>query len=154
MKIENICVHPTTKYSSQYALGWDKDGARFHVWLDRETKEVTMELFKNPPLGTNLWGEGYFSTRHLDLHAKQNWLDFTEAFKFAEDNNLFQVEEARLKAELEAEDVKHQKAVRKRKLETAGPRLYEALQLILNETATIIDLKQIARKAIEEADKA
>ena len=55
---------------TNYAIGWNKDGARFHVWFTDSVVEDT--IYKNPPHGTKCHAEGWFETRRLDLTAKKH----------------------------------------------------------------------------------
>lgn len=51
--------------SLQLALSCHYDGARFHIWLNRETlKPCDSKLYKNSIAGYK--EEGYFSTRYLE----------------------------------------------------------------------------------------
>lgn len=154
--ITNIDV---TIHSTRYALAWVKDGLRYHVWLDRTTRAINDDgptLYKNPPLGTPHRGEGYFTTRHLNLRTKQNYKDFSYALEFAKTNDIFERAESQDKAQKDAEHLKHMQLLRRRQLERSGPALYEALQqIMLPATFNSFDqIQNIAKKAIEEADKA
>lgn len=49
------------------AVSCEYGGARFHLWINRETLQpVDNVLYKNPPSGTEYQGPGYFKTRQLD----------------------------------------------------------------------------------------
>lgn len=72
MKLTNVEV--TTSEFGQFALGCEYKGARYHVWLDRQTKAMSRDthgggttLFKNSiPRQREA---GYFKTRKLDADA-------------------------------------------------------------------------------------
>lgn len=49
-----------------FAVGFDYDGARYHIWF-RGFKPQDSTLFKNPPLGAMRGGANHFDTRRLDL---------------------------------------------------------------------------------------
>ena len=60
------------------SASWEQDGARFHIWLNHETGAPRSGIYKNPPRGTPLRGEGWFDTRHLEPGPK--WAPILAAF--------------------------------------------------------------------------
>jgi hypothetical protein len=72
MKKEPTDFHATYSLYGQPSVGCNFDGARYHVWLDRETLEFSETLYKNPPLGVEHRGPGWFATRRLDINSKAN----------------------------------------------------------------------------------
>lgn len=167
MSLQNIHVFIGSSFSAEYALGWEKDGLCYHIFLSRPARELRKQIFdrpefvvyKNPPNGVKYKDveNGYFPTRHLDLKAKQNWIDYQEAYNYAIEHKLFEVAEADRTAKNEAEHLESMQRQRTARLQKAGPALYDALHQILDcgHTFTRLEeIRQIARKAIEEADKA
>lgn len=68
----------TTVHSSQYAVKWEANGARFHVWM-RGPGEIGNDLivYKNPPLGVQRRAENWFETRRMKLNSAA-WSQVTQ----------------------------------------------------------------------------
>lgn len=106
-------LHMTVS-GNMVSVDWEKDGARFYVWLqiDREAyqdsrrhgvpvspyavrvdgKRCDRVLYKNPPKGVERRGPGYFKTRYLDATANANSRMVREALEAAERLGLYQQE--------------------------------------------------------------
>ena len=133
MKISNISVS-TYSGSSQYAIGWhDKEGNRYHVWLERVTRERQNDiLYKNPPNDVKYKGEGYFPTRRLDVTSKSHFGTFQYVMAEATRLQLFEQKEARVKAGEDAEAARNRIAYVERCKKEAGPVLYAALRALVD----------------------
>lgn len=108
--------------------------------FDRKTRtRRDNTMYKNPRLGVTYKGPGYFHTRHLDVNGKANMAAYIEALGIANDKMLFDKAEAKVQVEKEKELQQHREALRKQRIEKAGPALLEALQGLITWAATHFD---------------
>jgi hypothetical protein len=151
MKIEN--VHVTTQsYSQSYCLSWDAKGARYHVWLNRETRGLQDNtLFKNPPLGVEHRGPGYFPTRRLDASKQSGTEMIALAWEAATTLDLFALAEKTCKIEQEQELARASENARVQRIRQAGPLLLVALQACLT-AHPIMELNPAVRTALNSVE--
>lgn len=161
--ITSISVSQHGEYSFRYALCWTTEEARYHVWLDalRQLQDAT--IYKNPPLGVEHRGPGYFSTRHLKASDKANQLVVAHVLSEAVRVDMFGFADLKVQAQRERERAENKERARIRRSKEAGPALYAALKhlhdaALLHESshghsvASDVIWDEVA-KAIAEADK-
>ncbi len=124
----NIRIHGLSYANRLAELGWEKDGARFHVWIKTDTLTDTGILYKNPPNDIEFRGPEYFDTRHLDPTAKANAATVEFAKQYARDHDLVNKARADLQAEKNREAADLAEAARIATIKEAGPDLLAALQ--------------------------
>lgn len=105
LNITNVSVG---LHHDRYALSCDYDGAHYHVWIRlldgllMGYSKDDLVLYKNPPVGTSMYDQGYFRTRRLDTQTKANAALIAEMVRIRDEQNLLQVaidEEAAKQAE-------------------------------------------------------
>lgn len=117
----NAHDHNIAGFWHQMSIGWDMDGARFHVWLrdvrskknarkydangarligTYEADELQMDdvIFKNPPTHIERRQPGHFDTRRLDASKKVNQALITAVLQHVREHRLVEQEIDRLKA--------------------------------------------------------
>lgn len=112
---------------SSISLGFDCDGARYHVWLDKHG-EMREPLYKNPPRNIEYKKEGWFKTRELDLAAQSSQKLLKAAL--AQAGNFRAAYAAAYKAgedKLAAEKAANAEASRIALVKEAGPALLPSL---------------------------
>lgn len=129
VKVINLVEH---QLPGRAAIGWDFNGARFHIWVQTEPLELREPvLFKNPPLSMGFHKPGYFETRKLDVTKRNNNAMIMEAFRLVKEQGL--IEKARA-AFVEAEAIRrneYTEALRRMKIKDAALELHAALELAL-----------------------
>jgi hypothetical protein len=122
-------LHATSYFGDKFAVGFDYDGARYHIWFrDGRDEEV---LYKNCPLGLKSTDAGYYEPRKLDLSkpfglAVLTWIEPRFEALTAQAKALCDAEAA-------AEQALHKEAKRAEQVRAAAPDLAEALQGLLAE---------------------
>lgn len=136
MEITNVKVE-CWEYSD-YALSCEYQGARYHVWLDRKTRELRGEkkpgsifrdaptLFKNPAVGTNHPVD--FRTRKLRPNSRFGFKIILAMRQRADAEDLFSKAEASLREESEAESQRECERQRLILIQATAPDLLEALK--------------------------
>ena len=146
--MENVTVtdHGSQLDSTNLALSWDHDGARWHVW-----EQDPSVLYKNPPLGVGRRKAGWFATRELDATNKVNAALIRKAREIAVQAGLYEkaAEDKRQKAEAEA--VERQRLIILHQHKEAAEELYAACKLALSGT-TNPAIEPVLRAALEKAD--
>ncbi len=118
-KIENIAIIAYTACDRPYAIQWEYNGARYHIWEFHGTKQNPNDtpfatIYKNPPLapdGRSLsYGNtGYFKTTKLNGAIARNAWMIDEVRRQVKERDLVgQIErnrQATLFAEIAARDV-------------------------------------------------
>lgn len=125
--VTKVDVSVYSNECKRFSLQWEKDGARYHVWLDeKHNVEIVLKrrgldrgavLYKNPPLHIKHGQEGYFGTRRLDA-AKHATL-IIAITNYAEAAGLFT-------AAIEREQSKENKRLAEIAAENAAERVKEA----------------------------
>lgn len=96
-KTITIEVHVGSPYSP-FCLAWVYDGARYHVWLNRATKELEQRvLFKNSI--PNRGETGYFECRRLKADIERNAELIGLAMHMATVGDLFNKAEQKMRDE-------------------------------------------------------
>lgn len=101
IEIANVEVLCTSEYSD-YALSWTTKEARFHVWLDRQTKALRPDALHKRS-HAEYKQEGYFY-RRLKVEIPRNAAMIEEARRIAEDRDLYTLATYKLKERDQAED--------------------------------------------------
>lgn len=81
-KLTNVHVDCLDSDRSGGAVGWEADGAHFHMWVKLPDLSHNGVIFKNPPPDLKSYDRGYFRTRKLNADARQ-WVPIVDAV-FAE----------------------------------------------------------------------
>lgn len=118
-KIENVEVgcHET----GPYWLSCDYDGARYHVWLDRKTRQVAPTLYKNPPRDLESRDDGYFKTRKLRVDSVTGTWMVASMMQRAELSGMFAAAEQRVADDMQADQVKYAELAKVVKVREAAP---------------------------------
>ena len=145
--MENVTVtdHGSQLDSTNLALSWDHDGARWHVW-----EQDPSVLYKNPPLGVGRRKAGWFATRELDATNKVNAALIRKAREIARQAGLYEkaAEDKRQKAEAEA--VERQRLIILHQHKEAAEELYAACKLavdVVSDPAVAEAVRASIRKA-------
>lgn len=134
-------IHVSHHGDSNFAAGWNADGARFHTWFNPctmaraggygHTKNGQSVIYKNPPLGVKTKDPEHFETRQLDPEKPRN-VEIL-AHVFAEIDRLGLVAAA-YQAEREkraAADRENEERYRQARIRCAGPAMLQLCREIL-----------------------
>jgi hypothetical protein len=134
--ITNVHVHRNSPFAPEYSLGWEFDGARYHVWVSTDGRfDVRPELFKNP---TVRWEnrlqterpEGFFETRKLSLAIAKNKAMADDAMAQAVAGNMFAAADRKLTIEEQNRKAKARDAYLQTLAKEAAPDMLKVLQAI------------------------
>lgn len=135
-------VEITGSLNDRIGLGWQADGARFHIWLNPDTLEpITVRkgwradaptvpdwtLYKNPLVARGQ--PGHFDTRRLDGTKRSNATMIGDAIAHAKAHKLVEAWRAGEAAKERARDEENAAAHREHLKQQAGPALYDALKI-------------------------
>src|SRR3990167_8325555 len=118
-------------WGSGVSVGWNLDGARYHVWLKGDPAHFLLRentIYKNPHQGTKSTDGSYFHTRQLDALAKSNTDILKAVFAEVQAKNLIQI--AR-EEESKREGIRLQEAAEnasQRRIRDLAPEMLEALK--------------------------
>lgn len=138
-KLENIHVDNLNDSGRHAALGWDCDGARFHVWFDPSDWTIQDSrssgsmrsfptVYKNPPCGVKYKEAGHFTTRRLDASKGPNAKMLADAKAYAIAHDLIG-KAIQANADAKAQNITEQHERRMIDLcKEAGPKLLQALR--------------------------
>jgi hypothetical protein len=161
MKIKDITgITVDAGYYNAYVLSWTTADARYHVWLTKNSFEISEKnvIYKNPPEGVVHRGDGWFATRHLEASNKNNVEIFAHVLTEARKLQLFAAADQKEQAEKDRKDALQRELARISRLHAAGPALYEALKALLDHDYILTTgnrpyLQDNAIAAIAEAEK-
>lgn len=117
------------RYRDLWALSCVYDGARYHVWIDKNTLQwqPDAKLYKNPlerPKGDTS------PTVHCNLHSKRSQKILDGMFAAIKTLKLREAGEKKLAETIAKEEIDHAADVRKTAIHAAGPQFHEALRKI------------------------
>ena len=72
MKIQNPYLRIDSTFDGTACAGFYYQGARFHIWINRHTRELGDTLYKNCPLELKRGDPGYYQAKKLDPKATVN----------------------------------------------------------------------------------
>lgn len=136
-----------TRVESHYSVGFNYDGARYHLWFTNGKDEEI--LYKNPPLGMDVHHPDHYQPRKLALSAAFGlsvlaWLEpQLPALK------------AQAKAEFDEKQTYEQAAANKRasdaRIANAAPDMLAALLDVRDKLVGHAELQAVMRAAIVKA---
>ncbi len=168
MNITDVHVSNYTKFAGhgRAAIGWNADGARFHVWVDihkDEKLKLTSDIYKNPPLYVDRKDAGHFDTSKLNANIAKNAAIIKQAFDVVKRDGLIGKEIAVEQEKENARLAEIAEDTRIHRIKEAGPDLLEALQGLLADITEYQTINKLggennhwqvrARAAIEKATK-
>lgn len=120
----NVTVH-----YARLSVGCTYQGARFHIWTDRELNPESPTVYKNP-LDASLRPSdpGYFRTRHLSRHFGQGKI--VAAAMLAAAPALLSEAFKKTEAKAAVEEAERQATIARNAAREAGPQLLAALQRV------------------------
>jgi hypothetical protein len=124
LTVTNVAV--TCSEFSDYALSCVCDGATYHVWLDRKTREVRKELFKNPIPPYN------YKTRHLRTSSKFSAEVIRLMLCEANDGDMFHLAEKAVQRKKAEDRAQNDTVLRINRIKENGPDLLVALQELVS----------------------
>lgn len=148
--LTDISVSNVDSQHTAAALGWQHDGARYHIWVTLPdltpggnivTASEPLRLYKNPIAER---GKPGYQTRRLDGSAKLGALMIAEATAYALANELPAKAIAEKLAEEAGEEATRQAAIAKRRKEDAAEAMYDVLATLLNDPMTRLSELAIA----------
>jgi hypothetical protein len=153
--------YPGSQDDSVAALGCEFDGARYHVWLDVETRELCHDLcgappvlYKNPPLNVEKGMPGHYWTRKLRADSAPSKAIIDAMFAAWDRENLkAKADQARADA-IAAADRERQQRAAANSIDEAAPRLFAACQVIALTPHIRAYLEANDPKALEQLTKA
>lgn len=178
MKKEVTNIHLSPSGSTQVAIGCDYDGARYHVWLDREkllagiidpvvgssfgigrraSDNGQATLYKNPPIDVKRGTPEDYKTRYLALDGaigRKLWPAMRMAVKRDELVAKMLADE---KAKADAERAASIEHCKRYAAEQAGPELLATLQNVESIIAAsscaeqLVDCRNLIRSVIAKA---
>jgi hypothetical protein len=111
-------------------VGCEWRGARYHIWLSPTTLQPRDEVvYKNPPLGTERYHEGYFYTRKLTRTKGEGAV--VAAHMLAAVPALEPAMRADIQRQVDEAAAAHAAVVRARKTHEAAPELVDMLRAAL-----------------------
>jgi hypothetical protein len=142
VEITNVQVYLSSSYSDQYSLSCHCEGARYHIWVDRQTHKMEERSIarKGPVLFKNSLAdhgqEGYYKTRCLDPTATFGSELIARMYAQANGNNLWDKADKDMR-DREAEGMRqHRDAMRTKNIKEAGPEMFKVLEAIAEFWAT------------------
>lgn len=149
---QNVTVHCSE--FGDFALMCEFEGARYHIWLDRKSRELSNTLYKNPPLSIAKGEPGYYSARKLTPDSQFGAALIVAMLRIANEEKMFERAEEKVIEEREQEITKNRAAIALEKIREAGPKLLEILERIM-ESESLSDslLPKPLMQEIEETIK-
>lgn len=97
------------RYRDSWQLSCEYDGARYHVWIDKNTLqwEPDAVLHKNPPLEAAYQTAGWFPTIHCNLHSKRSQIILDGMFDALKTLKLREAGEKKLAETIAKEEIDH-----------------------------------------------
>lgn len=130
-----VAVDPSYPYSKRASASWDTEGARFHVWFDVQTNEISREygsgkliIYKNPPLDLDRKDPSHFNTRFLDGDKPCNAEILLHVFGVIDRDGLIAKGIAEATKREEERQAASKEADRQERIKEAGPKLVKALR--------------------------
>jgi hypothetical protein len=157
-KLSNIkaeCSYMTSDGYSSVWVGWEKNGARYHVWINEKKgkREPIEKLFKNPLEGIKTGEPGDFRTRILKPFNAANKTDVEYALKIADVEKAKAEYLAKEQRERDEREAERKEKVKRDKLNAAAPDLLACLKNMVKDGNLCIQDEIAAEAAIEKAER-
>jgi hypothetical protein len=140
------------------AIGWNFEGARYHVWVDRHTLKLNDPkgpLYKNPLRGIEPRSPGYFDTRKLNPIKPRNMKMIATARDYAIEHKLLDKALAEEAEKERARDIENKARSKRMSIRKAGLKTHAALiKLKGTIPEDVIALYPEISDAIKEANAA
>lgn len=138
----NVHVDNYTSFNKRASVGWNFDGARYHVWIDVETLAIDGKfssagpgtLYKNPPLEVERGEPGHYDARLLDATATKNAALIARVFEIVKRDGLVAKAIAKQNAADQRKRDGYAAAAKVARIKEAGPELLEALRYVVMPT--------------------
>ena len=145
----------------RYCVGFETPDARYHIWLNPDTKEPEGTLYKNPPKGVEYRSPGHSPGQHFHTRKLSNPAIIAAMMKAVADNDLIAKADAENLEKRRQAQAKNLEGYRAELVEAAAPDLLKALRNLLTYStpyfhandSTDIEVLKEAQDAIDKATK-